>query len=113
MDSTSRRWRCARSWCGRFGRTSGGAGPRNAAARVAISGIDDGRSPGGVVRTAVPAGAPRDFAAADLESGEAEGLSGALGNGAGEWRLRVESDGDVYAVSLAESSIGHLENVSR
>ena len=86
----------------------------DAAAHVAISGIDDnGRSPGGVVRTAVPAGATRDFAAADLESGEAEGLSGALGNGAGEWRLLVESDGDVYAVSLAESSIGHLENVSR
>ena len=84
------------------------------AARVAISGTDDsGRSPGGVVYATVPAGATRDFTAAGLETGSAEGLSGALGDGTGEWRLLVESDGDVYAASLIQNSTGQMENVSR
>ena len=85
-----------------------------AAAQVAITGVDDrGESPGGVVRTAVPAGATRTFTAAELETGASALLSGALGDGTGKWRLRVESTGDVYAVSLLETPDGHLVNVSR
>ena len=87
----------------------------DAPARVEITGIDDrGESPGGVVRTAVSGGSTREFTAAELESGTAEGLSGALGDGEGKWRLRVATiGGDVRVVSLLAIADGLLTNVSR
>ena len=85
-----------------------------AAAQVAITGVDDrGESPGDVVRTTVPAGATRTFTAAELETGDAALLSGALGDGTGKWRLRVESAGAIHVVSLLETQDGRLMNVSR
>ena len=84
------------------------------AAQVAITGVDDhGESPGSVVYTTVPGGASRQFTAAQLETGDADALSGALGNGAGKWRLLVESEGEVRVVSLLEGPDGRLVNVSR
>ena len=84
------------------------------AAQVQVTGIDDrGGSPGGVVRTTVPAGATREFTATQLESGTADALSGALGNGHGRWRLQVATDGDLRVLSLMASSGGLLTNVSR
>ena len=84
-----------------------------AAAAVRIAGIDDqGMSPGSEVRLTVPAGATRTYTAQELESG-AEGLEGALGDGAGRWRLTVTSDVPLQAMSLLSSSAGHLTNLSR
>ena len=87
----------------------------DAPARVEITGIDDrGESPGGVVRTALSGGSTREFTAAELESGAAEGLSGALGDGEGKWRLQVATTGgDVRALSLLAIPEGLLTNVSR
>ena len=87
----------------------------DAPARVEITGIDDrGESPGGVVRTALSGGSTREFTAAELESGDAEGLSGALGDGEGKWRLQVATTGgDVRVLSLLAIPEGLLTNVSR
>ncbi|MCZ0942148.1 MAG: hypothetical protein OXJ53_03725 [Gammaproteobacteria bacterium] len=83
------------------------------AARVRITGTDDAGQPGTAAVTAeVPAGQSRTFTAAELESGNAPGLSGALGDGAGKWRLRVESERDIVAMSLLATPTGHLANLS-
>ena len=83
------------------------------AAALAITGADDrGVRPGGVVEVAVPAGAAVELTAAELESGEGAIDSGALGDGMGKWRLRVESGGDLAVMSLLSSPMGHLTNLS-
>ena len=79
---------------------------------VTVTGVDDaGASPGSPVVLTVPAGASRTLTAAQLESG-GEGLTGALGEGAGKWRLRVQSDQPVLAMSLLSNPTGHLTNLS-
>ena len=84
-------------------------GPKDAL--VTVRGIDDhGASPGGEVEMTVPAGAERTISAADLESGS--GVTGALGDGAGKWRLTVSSDAPIQVMSLLESPGGHLTNLS-
>ena len=81
-------------------------------ALVSITGVDDaGESPGGAVVVTVPAGGSRTIGAAQLESG-GEGLVEALGDGAGKWRLLVESDRPVLVMSLLSSPTGHLTNLS-
>ena len=86
----------------------------DAAAQVQITGIDDrGDSPGGVVRTTVPAGATREFTATELESGNADALAGALGDGHGRWRLQIATDGELRVLSLMASAGGLLTNVSQ
>ncbi len=81
---------------------------------AAVRGVDDhGRSPGGEVRVAVPAGASRTLSAAQLESGDGPGVvAGALGDGAGKWRLAVTADGPVKAMSLLDSPTGTMTNLS-
>ena len=85
-----------------------------ASASASVTGVDDaGRSPGGTVRLSLPAGAATSHDAEALESGIDNGLSGALGDGVGKWRLRPEAASrDVAAMSLMESSSGHLTNLS-
>ena len=86
--------------------------PGSQAAAVTIEGIDDhGASPGTVVRLTVPAGASRTLTAAALESG-GDDFSGALGDGAGKWRLRVNSEQAIVVMSLLASPTGHLTNLS-
>ena len=86
----------------------------DAAAQVEITGMDDlGESPGSLVRTTIPAGASRDFTATELESGDAEALSGALGDGEGKWQLRIATDGDLRVLSLLATPDELLTNVSR
>ncbi len=82
-------------------------------AEVTVRGVDDaGASPGSPVRFSVPAGAAREFDAMQLEAGDMA-LDGALGDGEGKWRLAVESDSLVVAMSLLENaSTGHLTNLS-
>ena len=87
--------------------------PGTAPATARIVGTDDGGQPGeSEVTAAVPAGQSRTFTAAELESGDAPGLSGALGDGAGKWRLRVESEQDIVVMSLLATPTGHLANLS-
>ena len=81
-------------------------------AEVTITGIDDaGESAGGSVTVTVPSGASRTIEAADLEAG-AEGVEGALGDGAGKWRLAVTSEQPIIVMSLLSSPTGHLTNLS-
>ena len=84
--------------------------PGTADALVTITGTDDmgGMSAGVVVD--LPAGTAREWTAAELESGA--GTNGALGAGEGKWRLEISSDRPVVAMSLIESSTGHLTNLS-
>ena len=81
-------------------------------ATVTVLGIDDaGESHGGEVRLSMPAGAVRAYTAAALEAG-GEGIEGALGDGAGKWRLRLATDVPLTVMSLVESPGGHLSNLS-
>ena len=84
------------------------------AAEVVIRGVDDqGESPGEAVRLSLPARTARMLSAQELETGEGEGISGALGDGAGKWRLTVEAaDRAIQVMSLMESPTGHLSNLS-
>ena len=79
------------------------------AAAVVIRGVDDRGGSGGPVRVSIPAGAARTLSAADLESRSA---NGSLGNGAGKWRLDVESDAPILVMSLLNSPTGHVTNLS-
>ena len=81
------------------------------AAAVTITGIDDRGARSGTVTLTVSAGSAATFTSAQLESGGA-GLAGSLGDGTGKWRLRVESDVPLTAMSLVESRDGHFVNVS-
>ena len=83
------------------------------AAEVTITGTDDaGKSPGEAVRVTVPGRSARDYMAWELETGSAADLSGALGDGAGKWRLQVSAPGDVEAMSLLGLPTGHITNLS-
>ena len=87
--------------------------PGGSAAEVTVRGTDDtGASPGGAVRFTVAPGAARTLTAAELERGGA-GLSGSLGDGAGRWRLELESSAPVEAMSLLRGvPDGRLANLS-
>ena len=78
---------------------------------VHIAGVDGNGAPGGEVRTTIPGGAARTFSAQQLEAGDSD-LDGALGDGAGKWRLTVTADRPVVAMSLLSSPTGHLTNLS-
>ena len=82
------------------------------AAEVDITGIDDaGRISGGSATVTVRAGASSTLSAQALEAG-GEGFVGELGDGAGKWRLRVDSDLPITVMSLLASPTGHLTNLS-
>ena len=82
-------------------------------AAVTITGTDDaGRAGDAAVTLTLPAGAARTLSAPALESGDDEGLDGALGDGAGKWRLSVDSDRPLSVMSLMRSLDGHLTNLS-
>ena len=87
--------------------------PSDGPAEVTIEGVDDeGASPGGAVELTLAAQASRTLTARELESGEAQGLSGPLGTGKGKWRLTVKSEQPVEVMSLLSSPTGHLTNLS-
>ena len=78
---------------------------------MTVDGVDDdGRSPGSTVTLSVPAGGSQTVSAAELESGD--GLSGALGDGQGKWRLNVWSNEPIRVMNLLSSPTGHLTNLS-
>ena len=87
--------------------------PGTDTAEVSIEGTDDDGEPSdGAVKFTLVAGASRTLSAKELESGEAEGLSGALGTGGGKWRLRVTAKQPIEVMSLLWSPTGHLTNLS-
>ena len=80
-------------------------------AHVSIGGIDDAGAPAEeIVRFNVTAGEARSVTALELETGL--GLRGAMGDGAGKWRLVVDSDQRVYVMNLLDSPAGHLVSLS-
>ena len=86
--------------------------PGEEPAEVTIAGFDDrDASPGSDVIVTVPAGGSASYTAAELESGSEE-FEGALGNGSGKWRLTVNADRPIVAMSLLSSPTGHLTNLS-
>ena len=87
--------------------------PGEEAAAVRIDGMDDAGEAGeSTVELTLPARASRTLGARTLEAG-GEGLTGALGDGAGKWRLRVSADRPIRVMSLLEHAQGaHLTNVS-
>ena len=82
------------------------------ALRADITGIDDtGASPGSTVSVEIAADESVLLTAAELESG-GTGLLGALGDGEGQWRLDIASDGDLAVMNLVETPDGRLTNLS-
>ncbi|MYE81412.1 MAG: hypothetical protein F4X36_06110, partial [Gammaproteobacteria bacterium] len=79
---------------------------------VEIVGTDDMGARGGPVSVEIPPGLSLTFTAAELESGNASGLTGALGDGAGKWWLKVMADQPLAVMSLLSSPTGHLTNLS-
>ena len=80
-------------------------------AAVSIAGTDDAGNAGETVRLTIPPNTARTYSAQDLERGHAQ-LDGALGSGQGKWRLAVNADAQLHAMSLLESPTGHLTNLS-
>ena len=86
--------------------------PGTETADINIRGTDDkGMSGSGEVSLSLDASASREITAGQLEEG-ATGLAGMLGDGSGKWRLEVESEQSVVAMSLLESPTDHLTNLS-
>ena len=78
---------------------------------VSIAGVDDQGMNAGPVTLTLASSASRTLSALDLEEG-AQALNGALGDGAGKWRLFITAGQSVVGVSLLESASGHLTNLS-
>ena len=76
-----------------------------------LTSVDDAGASGGEVTTSVPAGEALTLTAVELENGSAA-TDGALGDGAGKWRLTVSSDNPITVTSLLRSPGGHLTNLS-
>ena len=87
--------------------------PGEEEAEVVVSAVDGegDAAPGGEVSLRVAPGAARMVSAQALEGG-AEGLEGALGDGAGKWRLSVTSDQPLHVMSLLRGPSGSLTNLS-
>ena len=83
-----------------------------APAEVRLSGTDDAGSSGGAVELTLAPWSARTLTATALAEGEA-GLRGALGEGTGNWRLRLEADRELDVLSLVRGSGGMLSDVSR
>ena len=82
--------------------------PGSQDAEVTITGDDDD-GVWSVVRVDVAAGESVSVTASELESGV--GVNAALHDGAGKWRLRLDSTQPVVAMSLLSSPTGHLTNL--
>ena len=80
-----------------------------ASGTVRITGIDDAGRVHGPVELALAAWAAAHFNSGDLEAGHAaKGLSGGLGDGEGDWRLRLESALDIEVLSYVRTGDGFV-----
>ena len=87
--------------------------PAAAAATITIGGVDDAGAapPEGNITLTLPAGAAAAITAQQLEAG-ADHFRGRFGDGKGKWRLFIEADQTIKAMSLLESPTGHIANLS-
>ena len=86
--------------------------PNNVEADAVIFGIDDrGERSEQAVTLTIPGAAARTLSSTELEAGSAA-IEGALGEGAGRWRLYVQSSQPLVVMSLLSSTTGLLTNVS-
>ena len=72
---------------------------------------DTGRLAPGWISAVLPGGGARTFDALELQRG-APGFVGQLGDGEGDWRLLVFTEGTVDAMALLDSPAGPLANLS-
>ena len=88
--------------------------PSDSATQVSITGVDDdGLSPGSPVNVSVPGSASLELTSIELESGNSALIdSGALGNGAGKWRLKIASSEPVRIMSVLMNPSGHVTNTT-
>ena len=76
---------------------------------VQIRGIDDAGRQSETITLSLDAGAVANFNSFDLESGnEAKGLSGGIGRRDEGWRLELESDLDIEALSYVRTADGFV-----
>ena len=82
-------------------------------AAVTVSGVDDAGdpAPGGTVRFSLRPNVSVQISARDLERG-GEGMTGALGDGAGKWRLDVTASEPLLVMGMVRSEAA-LANISR
>lgn len=80
------------------------------AASVEVRGIDDAGERRGPVTVSIPPGEVRALTSVQLERGGA-GLTGALGDGQGKWRLTLFSASPLTVMNLLETPTGHLTNL--
>ena len=79
---------------------------------VRITGTDDAGRSRGPVTLSLNASETRHFNSDDLEAGNAsKGLSGGLGDGQGNWRLRLESHLDLEVGAYIRTADGFLSSV--
>ena len=88
------------------------ANARGEPAAVSVRGVDDAGRAGGPVTAELGPWEARSYAASELESGSAAGLTGSLGDGHGGWRLTLSADrGSAYATNLLLDGSGVLSSV--
>ena len=81
-------------------------------ATVSVRGVDDAGVSGGPATVELGPWEARSYAASELESGSAAGLTGSLGDGDGRWRLRLEAErGTAYVTNLLLDGSGVLSSV--
>ena len=81
----------------------------DASGTVRITGIDDAGHERGPVELTLEARSVAHFNSTDLEKGNAgKGLSEGLGDGEGQWRLRVESELDIEVLSYVRTGDGFV-----
>lgn len=85
----------------------------NTANTVTVEGFDDAGVQGETVTFTIDPRASIEVFSVELEEGSAEkGLTGALGDGQGKWRLQVSTSQDAIVLSLLEAVGGYLSNLS-
>ena len=88
------------------------ANARGEPAAVSVRGVDDAGVSGGPATVELGPWEARSYAASELESGSAAGLTGSLGDGDGRWRLTLSADrGSAYAMNLLLDGSGVLSSV--
>ena len=88
------------------------ANARGEPAAVSVRGVDDAGRAAGPVTAELGPWEARSYAASELESGSAAGLTGSLGDGDGGWRLTLSADrGSAYATNLLLDGSGVLSSV--
>ena len=86
--------------------------PNARAQRVTLRGRADDGVASPIVAFDLAANASRTLSAEVLESGDAPGLTGALGNGQGKWELYAYAARPLIVMSLLRAATGHITNLS-